>query len=78
MQVKIVNPIEGVTLYFCPNCLTGHQVNVNQNKCDICGIDIEWPKHKGTKYGKQNKRMFANNSKNIRHKTKRFTNRTHS
>lgn len=39
---KSVIPCANVTLYFCPNCKTGHQVFKDMKRCDICGIDLEW------------------------------------
>lgn len=35
-------PFMKTTLYFCPNCKKGHQVYKGMQKCDICGIDLEW------------------------------------
>lgn len=46
MQAKIINPVVGVTLCFCPQCSTGHIVEYGQKNCDICGIDIQWPKER--------------------------------
>lgn len=61
MEVKIVNPIVGVTLYFCPKCQTGHQVTYGQKKCDICGVDIQWPNKRGNHY---EQRESVSDSKN--------------
>ena len=30
------------TLYMCPNCKKGHQVEKNIEKCDICNVQLEW------------------------------------
>ena len=42
IDVKVVKPIAGVTLYFCPTCATGHMLTFNQKVCDICGTRICW------------------------------------
>lgn len=42
LDVKVVHPIAGVNLYFCPYCNKGHMLNFNQKVCDICGTTINW------------------------------------
>ena len=42
IDVKVVKPIAGVTLYFCPYCNKGHMLDFNQKVCDICGTHINW------------------------------------
>lgn len=44
LPVKIVNPIVGVTLYFCPKCETGHMLEEGQKVCERCNTHILWPK----------------------------------
>lgn len=55
MDVKVINPVPTITLYFCPYCLTGHMLTEGQKECEICGTKIRWPKAKGgNKRGKDN------------------------
>lgn len=30
------------TLYMCPNCKKGHQVEKDIKECDICKVKLEW------------------------------------
>lgn len=46
LPVNIKHPIAGVTLCFCPFCLTGHLLDEGQKTCDICGTKLIWPKKK--------------------------------
>lgn len=34
----------GTTLYMCPNCKKGHQVEIGIKECDICHVQLEWDK----------------------------------